>query len=87
MNRNLKTAAAVVFMGSAVLLAGCSPTNAGPEGKHSIAWYAKHTNERHKELKWCNQQPQSIKWLSTPAGHACRHAADGTKFSQHPNQY
>lgn len=81
MNHNLKIAAAAIFMGSAVLLAGCSQ-NAGPEGKQSIAWYAKHTSERHKELKWCDRQHQSIQWLGTSAGVACGNAAGGTKDSQ-----
>ena len=76
MNRNLKTAVTVIFMGSAAMLAGCSQ-NFGPEGNHSITWYTKHTAADRKEINWCNKQHQSIKWLGTPVGRVCRHAEDG----------
>lgn len=82
MNHNLKTAAAVIFMGSAAMLAGCSQ-NTGPEGKQSTAWYAKHTAADHKELKWCNKQHQSFKWLGTHAGRVCTNAADGRAVREH----
>lgn len=89
MNHNLKTAA-VAFMGFCVLLSGCSQ-NTGPDGKHSIAWYAKHTAARHKELKWCNQQPAkdrwSNKWTKSPAGVACGNASSGTKAIQYDIQH
>jgi hypothetical protein len=89
-NRNLKTASAIVFMGAVVLLAGCSQ-NTGPAGKHSIEWYAKHTAERHKELNWCKQLPAkdhwSVKWTKSPAGIACCEARNGTKGAQYNVQH
>ena len=86
MNLNLKTAAAVAFMGFGVLLSGCSQ-NTGPEGKHSIAWYTKHTNARHKERNWCKRLPTkdhwSVSWSKSPAGVACCEAREGGKVTQY----
>lgn len=86
MNHLLKTTATAIFIGSAVLLAGCSSSYhgydgsyAGPGGKHSVHWYEKATNidAMHKEYQWCKQRPKkdhwSFKWLKTTAGVACFH--------------
>ena len=86
MNRNLKMAAAAIFMGSAVLLAGCSQ-NTGPGGKHSSAWYATHTAARHKVLNWCNHRPTkdtlSARWSKSPAGVSCCEARNATKTTRY----
>lgn len=95
-NRNLKTASAIIFMGAAVLLAGCSSSYrgyngsyAGPGGKHTIQWYEMATNNdaRHKEYQWCEHRPEkyhwSRKWLRTTAGVACWNAEHAT-WSKNP---
>lgn len=86
MNRKMKTAATVAFMCVVGLLTGCSQ-NAGPEGVHSTAWYAKNTAARHKERDWCKRIPVkdalSVKWQESPAGVACCEAGNGSKAEQY----
>ncbi len=41
------------FSIAAVLLAGCSKANNGPEGLHKVSWYEKHTSQMMIQLKWC----------------------------------
>ncbi|SMH64781.1 exported protein of unknown function [Acidithiobacillus ferrivorans] len=70
MKRNLKTTAAVAFIGMAALLAGCSSSHNGPEGMHSVSWYRKNADARHKEMAWCNQHVS----LKDAGGAACGNA-------------